>query len=620
MGIWSPDAYDELLLSKVKTLLGAVLNQPKRNGTRVSYEQFVKDLDVNHKTNLAAMEKIVYETTVRMRRPARTTNASISTAHAPQASTSANSTRRLASSSSNNLANHTDGATRIGSRSWRLNGRRMLALSDTTSESSSDDDVEYQPVTNDDGAGFGEQQPHDQPTVSRLLRMQVERERRREAAAEDHVVEGGDHVVEGGDSAVVASTSEANSQRNLRRAIDYLRADSDAARSRVMDDLFGYEDNRPTFTPSSIRANRTNHPLAIHTIPILPTFQELWSILLDDTPYPSESITSLPDLVRAINASPFSTTQLLADDLRALCTELVERDPTIAIRIGNVVRNRNPASRARSGAREGNPRDLTSLFHEHFPDEGEEEGMGPGGEFEFSSFARERRAHRRAERDRAEGAGAAPREGAGEQDGADGAAMEFEAPVDVDEGLGAESFDAAQARTLRESRRAAVDRQLQALRDEMPSLAALPSNVDDNSGASLGTSAAPSTSADTPHSHLATDDTPASSLAQSPAAPASPPTTTIAASGSEQPLNLAPLSRPLTSAAIAEAAQIARRRIAPLPSSTSSSASGTPTGGSGAPRAQRASASVFGLVPEDGQPRTTTRINLGAMLRAGWDM
>lgn len=59
MGIWSPEAYDELLLHKVKTLLSAALDNPRRP-SRIGYEQFVRDLDEGHKTNVAAIEAIVY--------------------------------------------------------------------------------------------------------------------------------------------------------------------------------------------------------------------------------------------------------------------------------------------------------------------------------------------------------------------------------------------------------------------------------------------------------------------------------------------------------------------------------------------------------------------------------
>lgn len=74
--------------------------------------------------------------------------------------------------------------------------------------------------------------------------------------------------------------------------------------------------------------------------PRLPTYEELWTALQLDLPFPRESVETLADLVVAINESGFSDTQFLAGDLRALCAELQERDPGIASRIRNAIRRR----------------------------------------------------------------------------------------------------------------------------------------------------------------------------------------------------------------------------------------------------------------------------------------
>lgn len=349
-------------------------------------------------------------------------------------------------------------------------------------------------------------------------------------------------------------------------------------------------------------------PHPINAFPSLPTFEELWTVLLDDLPYPRESIHSLPDLVRAINTSTFSTTQLLADDMRALVTELQERDPTLAIRIGNAIRRRNPRA-ARSPARGAGGGgavagaaaralpslgSLGSLFREHVTSA---DGLG-SQEFDarpFDLFTQANRALDRAERDREDGLAA---------------------------GEGAQAA-AATPRTT-------YDNLVQAL-DLAP-----PPNL--NSPSAVESPSANASGAATPHTAA---DTPASSLAQSPSCPSPPPLSAAAAAPPR-----------LTSAQIAEAAQIARRRIAPLPSSSLATSGPLASARAARAREQDDDSDVADAAPDlpstrtgmgaglrrassvrravrtiprdqdggegDGRPRTT-RVSLASLLMDGWE-
>lgn len=118
--------------------------------------------------------------------------------------------------------------------------------------------------------------------------------------------------------------------------------DQPAFRASMINELFGPPDE--SADSGRVLATGTN---VLRSIPVLPTYEELWSILLDDVPFPRDSVSNFAELVRAIDQSPYPHTQLLANDMRALCTELQERDPTIAIRIRNAVRRRRDQDAAR---------------------------------------------------------------------------------------------------------------------------------------------------------------------------------------------------------------------------------------------------------------------------------
>ncbi|GAA5902533.1 hypothetical protein JCM8208_006914 [Rhodotorula glutinis] len=75
MGQLSPAAYDALLLEKVKLLLQAAMQSPRRRGPASTYEHFVESLDIRDEASLRAFEVLLYETTTRRPRKVRRTDA-----------------------------------------------------------------------------------------------------------------------------------------------------------------------------------------------------------------------------------------------------------------------------------------------------------------------------------------------------------------------------------------------------------------------------------------------------------------------------------------------------------------------------------------------------------------
>ncbi|SCV72620.1 BQ2448_4157 [Microbotryum intermedium] len=66
MGIWSPAAYDALLLEKIKTMLSSHLNSPKYATIRTTYEQFVLDLDVQDEGSKNAIKSLIRVSTLQL--------------------------------------------------------------------------------------------------------------------------------------------------------------------------------------------------------------------------------------------------------------------------------------------------------------------------------------------------------------------------------------------------------------------------------------------------------------------------------------------------------------------------------------------------------------------------
>ncbi|GAA6000787.1 hypothetical protein JCM10207_004660 [Rhodosporidiobolus poonsookiae] len=122
-GKLSPAAYDELLLFKIKTLLQAAMQQPRRRGPPCSFEDFVVGLDVRDEASLRVFELLLYETSTR--RPRKTTAVEDASAASTSTATTLNRRSRQASD---------DPFSRVSPSRHRA----LIDLSDSDSDSSSE--------------------------------------------------------------------------------------------------------------------------------------------------------------------------------------------------------------------------------------------------------------------------------------------------------------------------------------------------------------------------------------------------------------------------------------------------------------------------------------------------
>ncbi|GAA5831266.1 hypothetical protein JCM11251_007813 [Rhodosporidiobolus azoricus] len=167
-------------------------------------------------------------------------------------------------------------------------------------------------------------------------------------------------------------------------------------RQQQIDELFGYTDPLPSFSQvlsdfsssspaasqpaSSVTISSSSHSPSSAD---LPTFEELWNILLDD-PFPSSSVTTFASFLSQLNASSFSPSPLISNTMPALLRELSRRDPAIPIRVRNAIRRRgNP-----SGSGSGSGTSLPS-FREFLQQDPPSEGMNAYEQQELARLRRE---------------------------------------------------------------------------------------------------------------------------------------------------------------------------------------------------------------------------------------
>ncbi|GJN87888.1 hypothetical protein Rhopal_000843-T1 [Rhodotorula paludigena] len=150
-------------------------------------------------------------------------------------------------------------------------------------------------------------------------------------------------------------------------------------RRRELADLFGTDEGPAPFS-------RVLSGLPSTSAVGEPTFEELWNILLEE-PFPSDTITSFPSFLSALNASSFSTTTLNCTDMRGLLSLLSDRDPAFSIRLTNALRNRSRSPHRVMMTASGPPTSSSLLSlrgwggrHASREDEGEGEGEGEGGD------------------------------------------------------------------------------------------------------------------------------------------------------------------------------------------------------------------------------------------------
>ncbi|GAA5896962.1 hypothetical protein JCM6882_007317 [Rhodosporidiobolus microsporus] len=543
MGLLSPTAYDALLLEKVKLLLQAALQNPKRHGPPASYEHFVEALDVNDEGSLRVMEVLLYETTTRRPRKLPTSGSD------PVASSSSSSGRRARDLPAD------DSFARTSRRSGQL-----ITFSDSDSDSS-------------DGLTM--------PIRSRLRPV------------------------------------------GIRARGDDGASPSLQLRQQQIDELFGYTDPLPSFsqvlsdfsssTPSASQSASTV-TVSSHSASDLPTFEELWHILLDE-PFPSGTVTSFASFLARLNASSFSPTPLVSTTMPALLRELARRDPAIPIRVRNaIIRRSNAPNGSGNGLGSGSGTSLPS-FRE-FLQQNPSGDMNPHEVAELARLRRELLAQDG-------GSGGEGSNAAAAEEGIwhasfvehleDGSVRET--PLE----FGGESSGSAAAPALSFSeharRRRAERRQREEEGANPPDSAASTSTA----GAAMDVDSS-TTGAATPSITITNASTPATSLAPSPPAGASggsicPSPSTASSSSSTSASIPAPPRPPRTSASIAEDHFRRQRPIARLPSpaSRSSSASGSGAGmGAGVYDALSGPSSVF----EDVGPNAGGNQSLRAVVDA----
>ncbi|BGP37159.1 hypothetical protein JCM10450v2_001065 [Rhodotorula kratochvilovae] len=486
MPVLSPAAYDALLLEKVKLLLEAAMLNPRRRGPPSTYEAFVEGLDIRDDSSLRAFEVLLYETTTRRPRKVRRTDAG------PVASTST-------------------AAVQPGLR------RMRRAQSDLDLHSG----YEYVPA----GEGFASSDSESSESDADIVRPFA---RRRALPRPVGVPDDGSWSRWG---APWPSATEPT-----------------AAEQRLSDDLFGSADG-PSISQVLANLDTSGGRTALSMLN-MPTFEELWGILVDD-PFPSARITSFPSFLAELNASSFSVATFTSHDLPTLLYDLTQRDPALPIRVANTVRARSRSTAATRTHRASPLRQTTLLERAVW-------GRRQRG-LDVMQDAREDAAAAWREEEEDD---SPLREGiwraAFVEHLPDGTARDV--PVDLG-ALPASAGDAGEdvdfvefARERRALRRATVDG-LVARRDQRAAeLRALEMEVDDApaAGGSAGT---------TPAIMLTMASTPATSVAHSP-----PPASAACPAPAPAP---APSAAPRTSASIAEAHFRAQRPVVPLRASPS---------------------------------------------------
>ncbi|GAA5822979.1 hypothetical protein JCM10212_006526 [Sporobolomyces blumeae] len=553
MGIPTPGYYDNLFLEKAKLLLQAALNNPRRKGGPTSYDEFVVALDTRDEATQRAFDVILQETT--LRRPRKVE------ASASSSGPASTSTRRVRDPADlRRSIPHAWGP--ITTTTTTTSSARNLNWDGMSSDDSS---------ASDDDPGRAAFQGGDRYRASDEARIL-------DAAAamrERHLIRSRLLSRPLGIPAATTSTNERPPPPPLPVAASAAGTSgepspSEQLRQREMASLFGFSEPLPSLSQvladispaSTSTASRTTPPPAATpststdalsgpttshngTFPELPTFEELWQVLLDD-PFPSASVDSFPSFLDRLNSTSLFNTPLRSPDMNALLADLTVRDPVVPIRVRNAVRNR------RHGPR-GSP-----------PTSTDDQSASAGS-------AAQRQEQYRTEMDRANrGFEALQGVESGEHPLREGiwrtSFVEHLEDDDVDverergsgenhDGRGGDRF----VDFTRRRRAATRERESEGLGPREPRAAPPPPVVT-------------ITSASTPATSLGSPVEPSAVSTSCPPAPLAPP-------------SAAPTNRPLTSAEIARALLRAQRTIAPLPphpasSSSSSTSTSNPTSSS----------------------------------------
>ncbi|GAA5979226.1 hypothetical protein JCM10908_002847 [Rhodotorula pacifica] len=399
MPVLSAQAYDSLLLEKVKLVIQAVLQDPKTPHT--TFEDFVVGFDVAQPLAYKLFDLLIQETT--KRRP-RKVNAETSTS-ASTSSSGANAfppVRRTRTA----RAHSPDPIDMLTTRP-----QRMLRLADAM-------------ANGDEGGG------------ARLMDTGSSRHRR--LAGQSDSLATGRMGANANDNDVSPSTRLR--QRQLEELFGPSRAgaasDGDAIPGDLLDLLDEVDDDldtndgdnapRRVARRSSAAARPfmpTTNPLALVYGDNMPSYRELWSLLVDD-PFPTGGVSSYFSFRIMLNGTQaFAGAPVRASSFEDLLDELADRDLAFPIRLSNLLAARNrdglgasnggllSGAQAQTGTDEAPAEGIwRASFVEHLDDGTTREvpvslgtiGRGGGQDVAgndgpgFAAFAERRRAERRA--------------------------------------------------------------------------------------------------------------------------------------------------------------------------------------------------------------------------------
>ncbi|SCZ92604.1 BZ3500_MvSof-1268-A1-R1_Chr5-2g08022 [Microbotryum saponariae] len=358
-GIWSPAAYDALLLEKIKMMLSSHLNSPKHATIRTTYEQFVLDLDVQDEGSKNAVKSLIRETVVRRRllphsqpshpptvaEPALTSDPRSGLLFGSSARTSA------AASTSNEPALQLEAASRAASNAWTTTsassgretrihapsgpiisiaprrsttGAEAATLSTTRVPRSarSNDATDLQTTLNDDprlswqqflSESTGGDQSAFETTLgsSFFIPNQVPTPSTRE---NDGLPRPGGHNHHNNDN---GAASPPSTRPTLRTIVSL----------------------RPRPPPPLSLQPRAPPPPRVATLRPPPTAEQIWSTLFDDVPFPLDDLVHIPFEVFLLSLNEVMNPPIAhATTFSNLCDELQCRDPGFNTRLRRIQR------------------------------------------------------------------------------------------------------------------------------------------------------------------------------------------------------------------------------------------------------------------------------------------
>ncbi|KDE03478.1 hypothetical protein MVLG_06040 [Microbotryum lychnidis-dioicae p1A1 Lamole] len=344
MGIWSPAAYDALLLEKIKMMLSSHLNSLKHATIRTTYEQFVLDLDVQDEGSKNAVKSLIRETVVRRRllphsqpshpnvaEPALTSAPRSGLLFGPSARTSA------AASTSNEPALQLEAASRAASNAWTTTS--ASSGRETRIQAPSGPIISIAPRRSTTGA-----------EAATLSTTRLPRPARVNDATDSRTTLNDDPRLSwqqflsestGGDQSTFETTLGSSSFIPIQVPTPSTREIVDLPRPG------GHNHNGSASPPSTTPTLRTTvtlrprppPPPRVATLRPPPTAEQIWSTLFDDVPFPLDDLVHIPFEVFLLSLNEVMNPPIAhATTFSNLCDELQCRDPGFNTRLRRIQR------------------------------------------------------------------------------------------------------------------------------------------------------------------------------------------------------------------------------------------------------------------------------------------